>query len=240
MTELPTGDQLQKPPNYGSLVMDELRTWDEARRAAHYPNSVFIKIPKNAGTSVYQMLRPHGLVKLKTVRAVRLWFRNSGRVSFDHMAIGQLIELGIIKRSFVDSAFKFALCRDPYDRAVSLYRYLAGYTHLNWHVWPSFTEFLELIAAGHYERIGPYNDRGLSQANPQVEWLRDLSPDKIYRVENIGEFVKDISERWAISPGDMPHLNRSRGSTIELDRKDRALIEQIYADDFERFGYSKR
>jgi hypothetical protein len=235
----PDEEQLHKPPNYVSLVLDELRTWNEARRAAHYPNCLFLKIPKNAGTSVHHMLRPHGLVKLKTVRAVRLCFRNSGRVSFDHMATGALIDLGLVKRDFIDSAFKFALCRNPYTRAVSLYRYLSGYTYLNWHRWPTFTEFLQLIAAGHYERIGPYNDRGLSQANPQVEWLRDVSPDKIYRVENMGEFIADISERWGISRVAMPHLNRSEGETIELDRKDKALIEQVYAEDFERFGYPK-
>jgi hypothetical protein len=240
MSEQSLEEELQKPPAYLSLLLDEARLWNEARLSARYPNSLFIKVPKNAGTSVHHALRPYGLVKLKTVRAVRLCFSNAGRVSFDHMSVGGLIALGVVKREFVDSAFKFTLCRDPYDRAVSLYRYLSDYSYLNWHKWPTFTEFLRLIAAGHYERIGPYNDRGLSQANPQVEWLRDVRPDKIYKVENLDEFIRDISKRWGIKLGSMPHLNRSPGHGIELRREDKALIEQIYAEDFERFGYAKR
>ena len=131
MTQLLEQNVPKTPPTYFSLVKNELRMWNEARTASRYPNSLFIKIPKNAGTSVYQMLRAHGLVKLKTTRAVRLWFRNTGRICFDHMSIGSLMEAGLVDRDFVASSFKFVIVRDPYERALSLYRYLSGYSYLN-------------------------------------------------------------------------------------------------------------
>jgi len=188
------------------------------------------------------MLRQSGLVKLHSTRSVRLCFRNSGRVTFGHMAIGALTDLGLVSEQFVSRAFKFALVRDPYERAVSLYRFLTSVDVLqNWHEIPSFSEFLRILAEGHYDRIGAFNWRGLSQCNPQVAWLNDTPADKIYKVEELGDFVSDISERWRIRKPDVEHLNSSAGrAKVELDRSDTQLIEQIYAEDFETLGYRKR
>lgn len=232
----------RKPPSYASRLAEGVELWNEARRSAKYDDSIFIWIPKNAGTSVYEMLRPHGLVKLKTPRSVRLSFRDSGRVTFGHMGIGSLVDAGIVDKRFVDNAFKFAVVRDPYARAVSLHRYLLQIATLkNWHRPPPFGDFLKLLADGYYDRVGPYNQRGLSQCNPQVEWLRDAWPDKIYRVENLGELLSDIQERWRLSTAIIPHSNRSDdGGGFELTGEEKALIEKIYAEDFETFEYAKR
>lgn len=231
-----------KPQTYVSRAADGARLWTEARRSARLDDSLFIWIPKNAGTSVYEMLRAHGLVKLHTTRTVRLCFHNSGRVTFGHMAVQSLVGLGLVSGDFVDRAFKFAFSRDPYARAASLYRYLLDTDVLrNWHEQPTFSEFLRLIADGLYDRIGAYNARGLSQCNPQVEWLRDLNADKIYRVEDLAAFTADISERWNIPKARIAHSNQSsRNHSAELSREEKALIRQIYAEDFDRFGYSKR
>lgn len=230
------------PAGYASRSLAALRLWSEARQAARYDNSIFIWIPKNAGTSVHEMLRNWGLVKLTTTRSVRLCFRNSGRVTFGHMAIQSLVDLGMVSPEFIERAFKFALVRDPYARAVSLYRFLSHVNILqNWHEQPSFRQFLELIARGYYDRIGPYNYKGLSQCNPQITWLRDVWPDKIYRVEDIDQFVADLCERWDVPRMSIPHLNKSKNrKDVQLTRSEKSLIEHIYAEDFETFGYPMR
>jgi hypothetical protein len=231
----------QEPQSYPSRLFDAVKLWNEARRAAKHEDSIFIWIPKNAGTSVYTMLRPHGLVKLTTTRTIRFSFHNSGRVTFGHISIASLMDLGIVSRSFVEGAFKFAFARDPFARAVSLYRYLSGNILLNWHEQPTFREFLRLIADGYYDGIGAYNSLGLSQCNPQIEWIRATGADKIYKVEDLGEFITDISDRWGLAPGQLPHTNRSdRAVSAELTRDEKSLIKQIYAEDFDRFGYSNR
>ena len=238
MTKAPSSHS--RPESYPSRLLGGIKLWAEASRASAYDDAIFIWIPKNAGTSVHAILHQHGFVKLKTPRSVRLSFRNKGRVTFGHMAVGSLVDCGIVSREFVANAFKFAFARDPYSRAISLYRYLSHtFVIPNWHERPTFRQFLELLADGFYDRIGPYNVRGLSQCSPQSDWLRETPADKIYRVEDLGEFATDISERLHIEVPDVPHLNKSSPTAADLAAEDKALIERVYAEDFDRFGYSK-
>jgi hypothetical protein len=229
--------------SYRSRLVESVNLWREARRASAYDDAIFIWIPKNAGSSVHAILRGQGFVKLKSPRAVRLSFRNRGRVTFGHMAIGSLVEARLVSRQYVANAFKFAFTRNPYDRAISLYTYLSATRAFlpNWHSPPDLRAFLRLLADGHYDRIGLYNSRGLSQCSPQSDWLRDTPADKLYRVEELGGFLDDIRDRWGISAPEIPHLNRSTsGRALNLAREDKLLIDKIYAEDFEMLGYSKR
>ncbi|HEX2803852.1 MAG TPA: sulfotransferase family 2 domain-containing protein [Sphingomicrobium sp.] len=227
---------------YFPRLREAVSLWSEAGKAARHDDSIFIWIPKNAGTSIHAVLRDYGFVKLKSPRSVRLSFRGRGRVTFGHMAVGSLVEAGLVSPQFVERSFKFAFTRDPYARAASLYHYLSNtYVIPNWHERPSFRQFLNLLADGFYDRIGLYNTRGLSQCSPQADWLRDTPPDKLYRIEDFGEFLTDIAERWGISASEIPYLNRSGNrAEIELEREDRALIEKIYAEDFDMLGYSRK
>jgi hypothetical protein len=229
-----------EPQDLVSRLLAQVQLWNNVRKASSYEDSVFIWIPKNAGTSVHTMLEAAGLVKLNTLPAIRRFFRNKGRVTFGHMSIGSLSEAGLVSREFVERSFKFAISRNPYSRAASLYRVHSRLMR-NCHRTPTFVEFLKWIAAGHYDRIGSYNRHGWSQCNPQVEWLRDAWPEKIYRFENLEEFVDDISERWGVSRPELVHVNRSaEGGGLEFSREEKALIEDIYAEDFETFGYARQ
>jgi hypothetical protein len=221
-------------------MRDRYEIWKEARRSARLPDSIFIWIPKNAGTSIYEMLKQHGLVKLKSATSVRRYFRGSGRVTFGHIDIGALIAEGMVSREFVDGAFKFAITRDPYARAVSLYSYLLKHELAHWPEPPDFLQLLRILVEGDYDRIGLFNSRGLSQCNPQVAWLRAAPPDKLYKVEELDEFVADLSMRWGVPSWDMPHLNRSASEQLNFAREEAELIERIYAEDFEELGYRRQ
>jgi hypothetical protein len=63
-----------------------------------------------------------------------------------------------------------------------------------------------------------------------------ISPDAIYKIEAIDGLATDLSERWSIPKPNLPHANRSGGS-IDLSRDEKAMVERIYAEDFEAFGY---
>lgn len=225
---------------YVSRWSTALRLWNDARKAAGHEDAIFIWIPKNAGTTVSTLLRDHGMVALGTPRTIRLCFRNSGLVTFGNQSVACLVEDGLISPDFVDRAFKFAISRDPYTRAVSLYRYLSHRIMSNWREVPNFSDFLQLISNGYYDRVGSYAFRGISLCNPQVEWLRGAWPDKIYKTEELNEFLADARERWGIESPALPHLNSSKSNDIELTGDQAKQIERIYAEDFEALGYRKR
>ena len=106
-----------------------LRTSAPARRvltrsdAKDLPDALFIWIPKTAGTSIYNSMANLGMVKFKSLEKARCLFSGRGMVTFVHQSVSGLVEVGAVKRDFVERAFKFSFVRDPKDRCASLYRY---------------------------------------------------------------------------------------------------------------------
>lgn len=206
-------------------------------RAGKSRDVLFIWVPKAAGTSVYNWLHAEmGMLKLKEPFAVRGGFPGRGPVTFGHMDVSLLIERGLVKEAFVKHALCFALVRNPFSRAVSLYNYL----HERRRVTGDFTNFLEVVAQG-IEPVGLYNSVGLSQANPQCRWLLrrdgDLLPGRIWKLEELEQRIPEI--RACIGIENAPaFLNKSARSVQELTGRDTDLIRSIYHEDFERLGYS--
>ena len=96
------------------------------RYLRQFPNAkdaVFIWIPKNGGTSMYRTLKPLGMQYLTHETQIKHYFSNKGMVSFGPLNYSYLVESGLVSQSFHQSAFKFAISRNPYDRAVSSYFY---------------------------------------------------------------------------------------------------------------------
>ena len=54
----------------------------------------------------------------------------SGNYTFGHQSLNQLVSHGFVSKVFANSAYKFAVTRCPYERAVSLYCYLKTF-HLH-------------------------------------------------------------------------------------------------------------
>lgn len=207
------------------------------------PDAVFIWIPKSAGTSLFNSLEALGCAKCHEMRRLPRAFGQKGLVTFGHMDYVRLVAEGHISREFDQQAKKFAIVRNPYERATSLYFYIRDQRRFfdQWHKTPSFEEFLELVHKGFHEPIGLYNVRGMSQANPQVTWMKGIEFEYVGRVENMEEAVESIS---AILGREIPAakwLNRTEkpaGSEL-YDKRTRSLVDAIYDEDFDAFGYSR-
>lgn len=226
------------------IGLDRLLNWLRAtKRALLAPrkDAVFIWIPKTAGTSMFDLLESYGGVKAVEVDLVRSkWPRQAGLVTFGHMSYRQLVDQGIVSKEFDRNAFKFAICRNPYDRAISLFSYLKYHR-----VVPSeldFPGFLRTLDHDGCPPLGLYNVLGWSQCNPQVEWIRGIGVDRVVRFESIGRDLEEVLVLLGIGRKKVRHLNaveRSEATGDYLTLDNIRLINRIYAEDFSEFGYQK-
>lgn len=176
----------------------------------------FIHIPKTGGTAITRsVLAPMGLE----------------RVGHKHGTISDL-------HGDVDLRFIFSFVRNPYRRFASQYRFnrikvnASGMFTVNY---PRLADFIrkrhELWLAGQH----PYP---LCQAQFLDERV------VVYRFEDFSNAVDDVCRRIGIK---RPELPKGREANFygaydwraELDREAVDRINDIAAEDFERFGYER-
>jgi hypothetical protein len=132
--------------------------------------------------------------------------------------------------------FKFAVVRNPWDRAVSQFCYTRIRTDLHELIEmtteTSFGEYLTRIE-GH-EHV---------QWKPQLEFLHDadgsMLVDFVGRFERLERDAGSIFRRLGIEAGTLPHTNASdrRPYREYFDTSSRRRIERLYGEDIEAFGY---
>jgi hypothetical protein len=235
---------------------------------------IFFWIPKTAGTSLYSVLHAYcGCPKLKSHRLYAS-FGNKGCVTFSHVDVFHLLKKGIITQDYYSKAFKFCFVRNPWDRLVSLYfhlkydrsmsfsqfcdmiekavqlqdsvlGHLLQYVYNSSRLGPILWKLNRISFVLPLPRIGPYNRRGLSQANPQLDWITDgngnIAVDFVGRYENLHQDYLELCRRIGVEgPDKLPRLNKSQGRQQYRDYYNgvtRELIRRIYSKDIGFFGY---
>ena len=184
--------------------------------------SIFVHIPKTSGISVSKSLfnctSPHVPM-------------------IDYEAIFSQPEL--------DRMFKFAFVRNPWDRAVSTYSFLAGRTGIErdiaWadRVLVNYTGFDDFIQRWLNRRNiyswGLFFPQFFFVCNSQQE----IRVDFLGRFENLNADFEYIKHRLGIS-AELLHLNKSKSRTDYRDyytEKTRQIVADVYREDVELFGY---
>ncbi|MDJ0709527.1 MAG: sulfotransferase family 2 domain-containing protein [Woeseiaceae bacterium] len=198
-------------------------------------NAVFIWIPKNAGTSLYSALRPYGCMKAKKLARVKYRFSQQGLVTFAHMDYHELVRQGHVKREFDRTAFKFCFCRNPYDRAISVYTYLMAVLGVQ----TTFLDFWRDVQINGVESIGLHNGHDTLHCNAQVRWIEKLDIDFVGRFETLDEDFARLTGQLDLSGAELERLNSSRRKPVAdyFCRQSKQIIEDLYAEDFDYFGY---
>jgi hypothetical protein len=155
---------------------------------------LFLWIPKTAGMSMNAALGTGFRKVYKALENQPQGLNASLKgVTFYHSSISAMIAEHHVSQEWVNSAFKFAFVRNPWDRLVSLYYWLGHHTGGEKGLF--FDEYIRMIAGGNcYEPPGLMNIRGLYQANRMVDWLR---PDGNWLPDFIGRF-ENLPEEWRI------------------------------------------
>lgn len=205
-------------------------------------NICFVWIPKCAGSSIFIGISEKlGMVKLKKNHEFTM-FPNFGAVTFGHVHLLSLIKLGTVSQNYFKKSYKFTIVRNPYTRVVSLYNYLLSHSKIKQYNFDEFLEEVELFRPP----VGLYNGVGLSQTNPQVDWVVDEKGHKIvndiFKVEKLELLYKkflnlykinvEIKEKQNVSTEIVNFKKDILGNKSRLEK-----INKIYYRDFKFFKY---
>jgi hypothetical protein len=181
-------------------------------------NALFIHIPKTAGMFI------QGSLPMKHCRfpnrARR--FDNTGLVTFGHMN-----PLLYASRRFLKTAYTFAFCRNPYDRAVSHYFY-ARKKHPN--ILNPSVSFVDWT-----RNLGNHGGK----FRPQHTWIKGLRVDFVGRFESLNNDLSRVANTLGVDIKTIPPQNKTRHGPYReyYCKESKHNIEKYYAGDFKHFGY---
>ena len=145
-----------------------------------------------------------------------------------------------IGRDKWDTAYKFTLVRNPWDKVVSHYEYRRKRNKTQ--VATRGISFAEWVK----KTYGPEKDLfyydNLRAFQPQVEWLKNdegkIDIDFIGKFETINEDYDQIRNAIGLET-DLPHLNASKrkGYQSYYDAETREIVANWFREDIEAFGY---
>jgi len=176
----------------------------------HKPRALFIAIPRTGTRSMYRYLQEH----------------QGGELVRDH-------EIGV-PAEYVDY-YRFAVVRNPYDRAISMWLYL----HQPEVTGLGFAEWVARITAPNYtpyDRNTPWAEWGWKQSY----FLKGQRFEQVLRFEDLQVGLMALP---FTSVGDsLPHENRvvGRGRWQHyMGPAEVKLVNEVWDEDFEHAGYTK-
>jgi hypothetical protein len=191
-------------------------------------NSIFIRIPKTAGHTIKHFLQDNSQLKIKPI--FNKGFESySGRKCKDETHSDDW-----------DSSFKFTFVRNPFDRAVSSWKFGGWKPRYAWKC--SFAEFVKRIQSWDLENPKTWNERSWHCCSQYTHLVNDngnILVDFIGRFENLQEDFNIVCDKIGISKQKLPHKNKTKHKhyTEYYDDETREIVAEKYAKDIEYFGY---
>ena len=183
---------------------------------SHDDKCIFIHIPKSAGTSLISALS----------NPVNPGARDINHLPFDpdaymfdppppHLRIEDYVKYGYITKEKLDSYFKFAFVRNPWDRMVSEYKYRRH---------PSKYDFKTYLFK-HYPR--PSWTDEYCHVIPQYDFIYDRNNncliDFVGKFENLQQDFEKLCLQLQLPSAVLPHKNKS----LSLFRRDNSLYDML-------------
>ena len=185
---------------------------------------LYIHIPKTAGMSIARTL---------------------GLENPEHLTQNEIVKQNA---SIIDlrNYYKFAFCRNPWDRMVSLYSYcISGSEMYGKFNSPkiekikelfTFKLFCQMLGSGFF--IGN-NFIWKAHYRQQLDFINVTNIDFIGRFENLQEDFYTVCDNAGIPRQELQHINKSNRKhyTEYYDDETKQIVAEKYAKDIEYFGY---
>jgi len=201
---------------------------------------LFVHIPKTAGASIIKKIKEqqkiHKVVNNRTV------YDNYHSTSKDCL----------MSINNIDTLFKFAIVRNPWDRASSWYFFRKEILEKNisnpkkvlTHDKQALKDELELMNKGFNFWLEQYVDSSwdytwFKLSDDQSTWLDGIKFDLIIKYENLNEELVKVPN---LNLEQLSNRHRSKNSNFNYkelyNNKSVDIINTLYKRDIERFGYS--
>jgi hypothetical protein len=200
-------------------------------------NLLFLRIPKNASSSIMQMLGTRNVVKKYEKKLQESLDKNIYKDLFD-ATHARPHELKEVISGVELNCFSFAVVRNPWDRVVSMYHFgkkmglakVFGYRNRSSFV--DFCEALELHAG----------DRSFIPAFKQTEWTHGcIEPTEILRFENIAEDFRKMVTKHNINYLNfhLPHINSTNHKPYRdyFNSNTQKIIKKVFEEDCDLLKY---
>lgn len=212
---------------------------------------LFVWIPRTAGRSIMRALRGWGgerYGRKRNGKTVDHW-HNQGIASFGHYSIPSLVGAEIVSEDYLQTAFKFCVVRNPWDRLISLVaKSVEGYQRRGHKI--TIEELLwkicEELHRGYPRPLGRWNARYGSTFAPQVRWVLDRDGKPVvsrygcYRFERLRPCWRQACEDLQRPHVSLSHCNKSerrRPYWEYYSENQRRIVGDYYHEDIERWGY---
>ncbi len=217
---------------------------------------LFIHIPKNAGKSIEIAM---GFVDRKTKANPRgrsilngiakkflnlttrqknkemLWGPIDYVLSGQHLTCQEIELLNFIDILEFQEALKFAVIRNPFDRAISTFTMFTQSTSLE--EFKFFWDKKSIDIKLDHNKVAHRR----SQLSFLLNTRGKMEVDELIRYENLDEDFQDFCKKYNFNIPILPHIGArqclKKDYRTFYDRESKEMIQDYFKEDFEAFGY---
>ncbi|GGE32253.1 sulfotransferase family 2 domain-containing protein [Psychroflexus planctonicus] len=203
---------------------------------------IFIHIPKVAGTSIEKHL---GIYYKNKSFSTELGFgkfeANNIVYSLQHITLAQLLELNLLTKADVNNFFKFCFVRNPWDRAVSGFKWHKKIKNKK----ITFREYL-LLCKKHFHTNQDNRSMNLENCHflPQSWYVFDrkksLLVDFVGKYETLQTDMNFVLTKLNMELSELQNHNKSKKIPYFFyyyDIRNIFLVKKIYKEDIVNFKY---
>lgn len=205
---------------------------------------IYIRTPKCGSSSIYELLgSTDKLIDYKTEKRTYFNLSLDDEVLKKKVVLLYTADISEFSNKFPDvwdAAYKWAIVRNPYSRALSAWRFLENLRD------KSFLEVLQnppqANPDGAYDRDYMHFTKSLSSL---LTFKGSLCIDFFLKFESLDEGLKELSENLVLDLPPLPHVNKTLKRKKSKPQhnwtsQEIELVNKLFAKDFENFTYSKK
>ena len=203
-------------------------------------NMIFVRIPKNASTSIYSHLGELNLIKRHEKFFHDALFKKKLYKGWFSPTHAKPDEIYSVFGNLAKNYMSFAVVRNPFDRAVSMFQF--GKENKLGNLYGesndlSFENFCEIMKEKHLNK-----EKDFIAIHSQTEWLEGaFQPNFVLRFENLRKDFQEMLDTCQIKHinSNIPHENSSQRLNYKnyYNNKTKKIIAKIFEKDVDTFKY---